>query len=355
MFTLDKVVPWGRSFDEYQQLFALTPADLERRILGCGDGPAAFNAEATRRGARVVSCDPLVCVQPRRHRGADRRDLRHRPGADPPPRRPVRLGARHRVDRRSGRGPDAGDARLPRGLRRGQGGGPLRRRQPARPAVRGRQLRPRALLAPAVPLQRPVRRGVPPRVDPRDVPRRGRGRASSRCSRWTARARRSSRPASRKRARPARRPRWCACPTSSSAAGTRCCACAGAQRPLERSAAAVRRPPPIPPEFAAAYAHCERIAREHYENFPVASRLLPAAMRPHVAAVYAFARAADDFADEGDAGAGRALSPARRLEGAAARAAAVRRRAAIRPTASSPPSPRPGACASSTSSCSTIC
>jgi hypothetical protein len=59
MFTLDKVVPWGRSFDEYQQLFALTPGDLERRILGCGDGPAAFNAEATRRGARVVSSDPL--------------------------------------------------------------------------------------------------------------------------------------------------------------------------------------------------------------------------------------------------------------------------------------------------------
>jgi hypothetical protein len=59
MFTLDQVVPWGRSFVEYQQLFALTPADLERRILGCGDGPAAFNAEATRRGSRVVSCDPL--------------------------------------------------------------------------------------------------------------------------------------------------------------------------------------------------------------------------------------------------------------------------------------------------------
>ncbi len=59
MFTLDRVVPWGRSFTEYQQLFALTPADLDGRILGCGDGPAAFNAEATRRGARVVSCDPL--------------------------------------------------------------------------------------------------------------------------------------------------------------------------------------------------------------------------------------------------------------------------------------------------------
>jgi phytoene synthase len=49
-----------------------------------------------------------------------------------------------------------------------------------------------------------------------------------------------------------------------------------------------------------AYRACERIARAHYENFPVASWLLPRHMRPHVAAVYAFARTADDFADEGD-------------------------------------------------------
>jgi len=48
-----------------------------------------------------------------------------------------------------------------------------------------------------------------------------------------------------------------------------------------------------------AYATCEAMARSHYENFPVASRLLPRAMRPHVAAVYAFARVADDVADEG--------------------------------------------------------
>lgn len=48
-----------------------------------------------------------------------------------------------------------------------------------------------------------------------------------------------------------------------------------------------------------AYETCARLARDHYENFPVASRLLPPAMRPHVAAVYAFARMADDFADEG--------------------------------------------------------
>jgi squalene synthase HpnC len=51
--------------------------------------------------------------------------------------------------------------------------------------------------------------------------------------------------------------------------------------------------------LAAAYARCARLARDHYENFPVASRLLPRQMRPHIAAVYAFARVADDFADEG--------------------------------------------------------
>src|SRR6516165_3176067 len=50
-----------------------------------------------------------------------------------------------------------------------------------------------------------------------------------------------------------------------------------------------------------AYGACGALARSHYENFPVASRLLPAAMRPHVAAVYAFARVADDIADEGSA------------------------------------------------------
>jgi len=47
-----------------------------------------------------------------------------------------------------------------------------------------------------------------------------------------------------------------------------------------------------------AYAACLAIARDHYENFPVASRLVPATLRPHVAAVYAFARGADDIADE---------------------------------------------------------
>jgi squalene synthase HpnC len=56
-----------------------------------------------------------------------------------------------------------------------------------------------------------------------------------------------------------------------------------------------------------AFAFCERLTRSHYENFPVASLLLPRAKRPYVAAVYAFARTADDFADEGS------LTPAERL------------------------------------------
>jgi squalene synthase HpnC len=47
-----------------------------------------------------------------------------------------------------------------------------------------------------------------------------------------------------------------------------------------------------------AYAACEALAKSHYENFPVASVLMPARLRPHIAAIYAFARTADDFADE---------------------------------------------------------
>lgn len=59
MFELDHIVPWGRSFDEYRRMFALTDDDLHLTIIGCGDGPASFNAEATRRGSHVVSSDPI--------------------------------------------------------------------------------------------------------------------------------------------------------------------------------------------------------------------------------------------------------------------------------------------------------
>lgn len=57
--SLDKVVLWGRTMDEYQRMFALNDADISRSILGCGDGPASFNAEWTARGGSVVSCDPI--------------------------------------------------------------------------------------------------------------------------------------------------------------------------------------------------------------------------------------------------------------------------------------------------------
>lgn len=57
-----------------------------------------------------------------------------------------------------------------------------------------------------------------------------------------------------------------------------------------------------------AFRFCEQLARSHYENFPVASILIPKEERRYVWSVYAFARVADDFADEGDA------LPQKRLE-----------------------------------------
>ena len=57
--TLDQVVPWGRSLDEYRRMFDMSERDLAANILGCGDGPASFNAEMTALGRSVVSCDPI--------------------------------------------------------------------------------------------------------------------------------------------------------------------------------------------------------------------------------------------------------------------------------------------------------
>ena len=70
--------------------------------------------------------------------------------------------------------------------------------------------------------------------------------------------------------------------------------------------------------IAAAYDACTQLARAHYENFPV-GRLVPREMQPHVHAVYAFARYADDLADEGYAGSAKAqgaqdtMTPEQRL------------------------------------------
>lgn len=56
---LEGVVPWGRSKDEYTRMFGLAPRDLRARILDCAGGPSSFNAEMTREGYEVVSCDPM--------------------------------------------------------------------------------------------------------------------------------------------------------------------------------------------------------------------------------------------------------------------------------------------------------
>jgi len=58
-FTLDQIVPWGRSFDEYLQMFALTADELNDTHLDCAGGPAGFNAVMARRGRSVISCDPI--------------------------------------------------------------------------------------------------------------------------------------------------------------------------------------------------------------------------------------------------------------------------------------------------------
>jgi hydroxysqualene synthase len=57
-------------------------------------------------------------------------------------------------------------------------------------------------------------------------------------------------------------------------------------------------PPAGPWTVERAYQYCEEFVRAHHEIYPVASRLVPTAIRPHLMAVYAFARSADDFADE---------------------------------------------------------
>ena len=61
-FAIDRVIPWGRTFNEYRAMFGLSEGDLRRRILGCGDGPASFNAEMSAQGYRVISVDPLYSL-----------------------------------------------------------------------------------------------------------------------------------------------------------------------------------------------------------------------------------------------------------------------------------------------------
>ncbi len=70
------------------------------------------------------------------------------------------------------------------------------------------------------------------------------------------------------------------------------------RRPISLSGIPILDEPRRNYSRAEAYAYCERLARTRYENVPVASRFVPEPVRPHVLSIYAFARAADDFADE---------------------------------------------------------
>ena len=81
--------------------------------------------------------------------------------------------------------------------------------------------------------------------------------------------------------------------------------------------------------LAQAYAACEALARSHYENFPVASMLLPREMRPHVAAVYAFARSRGRHGRRRRRRAGRYGAP-RSTTGCAGCIAAVESRGGVR-------------------------
>jgi squalene synthase HpnC len=56
--------------------------------------------------------------------------------------------------------------------------------------------------------------------------------------------------------------------------------------------------PPNPPSLEEARAYCERLARNHYENFSVATWFLPQKLRPHFYSIYAYCRISDDLGDE---------------------------------------------------------
>jgi len=56
---LENIIPFGRSLAEYELMFGLSATDLQKSIIGVGDGTASFNAEMFDRGNSVISIDPL--------------------------------------------------------------------------------------------------------------------------------------------------------------------------------------------------------------------------------------------------------------------------------------------------------
>lgn len=58
-FELSKVVPWGRTLEEYKTMFTLSREDLKKSIASFGDGPASFNTEMTKLNNKIISFDPI--------------------------------------------------------------------------------------------------------------------------------------------------------------------------------------------------------------------------------------------------------------------------------------------------------
>lgn len=58
-FHYQDIVPWGRSFDEYLDMFNRSKADMTRDIVGVGAGHASFNARMRQRGTPRVSANPI--------------------------------------------------------------------------------------------------------------------------------------------------------------------------------------------------------------------------------------------------------------------------------------------------------
>lgn len=56
---LSSVIPWGRNYSEYADMFRLDGVDSRCRIAGIGDGPASFCSEFTKRGGEAIAIDPL--------------------------------------------------------------------------------------------------------------------------------------------------------------------------------------------------------------------------------------------------------------------------------------------------------
>ncbi|MDP1602901.1 MAG: hypothetical protein Q8M03_06505 [Legionella sp.] len=59
---MSNLVLWGHHIDEYQEMFDLTPAQLDGKFLEYSSGPSAFNAEMRQRGKNCISCDPLYTL-----------------------------------------------------------------------------------------------------------------------------------------------------------------------------------------------------------------------------------------------------------------------------------------------------